>query len=80
LKPSAKRRLERVSRSFSEAGPPERLKLRLAGQPSDVLRLPTKIGITSKTATHRITRHLRQRLRDQSERPCSHTAKFRPYC
>ena len=46
--------LERVRRSFSEGGPPERLKLRLAGQPSDVLRLPTKIGISPKTAIRRI--------------------------
>jgi len=54
LKRSAKRMLERVRRSFSEGGPPERLKLRLAGQPSDVLRLSTKIGISPKTAIRRI--------------------------
>jgi len=54
LKRSAKRRLERVRRSFSEGGPPERVKLRLAGQPSDVLRLSTKIGISPKTAIRQI--------------------------
>jgi len=54
LKRSAKRRLERVPPSFSEGGPPERLKLWLAGQPSDVLRLPPKIGVPPKTAIRRI--------------------------
>ena len=54
LERSAKPGLERVRRSFSEGGPPKIAKLRLAGQPSNVLRLPSEIGISSKTAVRGI--------------------------
>jgi hypothetical protein len=54
LERSAKRRVERVRRSFSGGGPRKRPKLRLAGQLSNVLRLSLKIGVSSKTAIRRI--------------------------
>jgi hypothetical protein len=54
LERSPKRELERARRSFSEGRPPERLKLRMAGQPYDVLRLSTKIRISPKTAMRRV--------------------------
>ena len=54
LEPSAERGLERVRRSLAEADRPKTAKLRLAGQPSNVLRLSPEVPIASDTAIRRI--------------------------
>ena len=54
LKRIEERRLERPPQPCAKADINSRFKLRLAGQPSNALRLPIKIGIVSKAAVCRI--------------------------
>ena len=53
LERSANRGLERARRSLGEGGPPKRSRLRLAGQPCDVLRLLVEVPLSPNTTVCR---------------------------
>ena len=78
LERSANRGLERARRSLSAGGPPKSSKLRLAGQPCDVLRLLVEVQLSPEQPYIGSTCDLRQRLKQHNEARSPHTAKFRP--
>jgi len=53
LERSANRGLERARRSLGEGGPPKHSKLRLAGQPCDVLRLLVEVLLSPNPTVYR---------------------------